>query len=82
MINIGSKSHHDGGSDALLQQAAQLTLGVDLSSESGHAEIVLGTNGGDALFLQATTHQTTGRGNEAEAQVNTSLNLVRQLAPV
>lgn len=82
MVNISGKGHHDGGSDALLQQAAQLTLGVDLSSESGHAEIVLGTDGGDALFLQATTHQTTGRGDETEAQINTGLDLVRQLSPV
>lgn len=82
MVNIGSKGHHDGWSNALLQQAAQLALGVDLSSEGGHAEIVLGTNGGDALFLQAATHHTTGRGDETEAQVNTGLNLVRQPSPV
>lgn len=82
MVNVGSKGHHDGRSDALLQKAAQLALGVDLGSESGHAEIVLGTNGSDTLLLQAAAHQTTGRGDEAEAQVNTSLNLVGQLAPV
>lgn len=82
MVNVGSKGHHDGRSDTLLQKAAQLALGVDLGSESGHAEIVLGTNGSDTLLLQAAAHQTTGRGDKAEAQVNTSLNLVGQLAPV
>lgn len=82
MVNVGSKGHHDGRSDTLLQKAAQLALGVDLGSESGHAEIVLGTNGSDTLLLQAAAHQTTGRGDKTEAQVNTSLNLVGQLAPV
>lgn len=82
MVNVGSKGHHDGRSDTLLQKAAQLALGVDLGSESGHAEIVLGTNSSDTLLLQAAAHQTAGRGDKTEAQINASLNLVGQLAPV
>src|SRR6478609_762113 len=82
VINISSKCHHNGRCNTLFQNAAKLALGVDLSSESRHAEIVLGTNSGDALLLKATTHEATGRGNETEAQINTGLNLVRESSPV
>lgn len=81
VVNIGGKGHHDRRSDALLQHAAQLALGVDLSAERRHAEVVLGANGSDTLLLQATAHDTAGGGNEAEAQIDTSLDLVRKSLP-
>lgn len=82
VVKVGSKGHHDGGGDALLQQAAQLALGVNLGTESGHAEVVLGANGGDTLLLETTAHHATSGGHEAEAHVDTGLNLVRDLPPV
>lgn len=82
VVNVGGKRHHDRGGDTLLQQAAQLALGVDLGAEGRHAEVIFGTNGGDALLLQTTTHQAAGRGNEAKAQVNTGLDLVGESSPV
>lgn len=81
MVNVGSKSHHHRGRDTLLEDTAQLALGVDLGSESGHAEIVLGADGRDTLLLDTTTHKTAGRGDEAEAQVDTSLDFVRDSLP-
>lgn len=82
MVNVGGKGHHNRRSNTLLKNAAKLALGVDLSSESRHAEVVLGTNGSDTLLLQTTTHHAAGRGDEAEAQINTSLDLIGEPSPV
>ena len=82
MVDISGKGHHYRRSHSLLESAAKLALGVDLSSESRHAEIVLGTNGGDTLLLETTTHKTTRRRNKTEAQINTSLDFVGKSSPV
>jgi len=80
MIHISGEGHHDRGSNALLKHAAELALGVDLSTEGRHAEIVLGTEGGDALLGRATHHG--GSRINGNGHVNTGLNLLTQTLPV
>ncbi|MCV5191475.1 hypothetical protein OFC03_29400, partial [Escherichia coli] len=62
VVNISSEGQSDGGgTKTLLEQAAELALGVDLSPEGGHSEVVLGTKGGDAFIGKATHHDMRGR---------------------
>ncbi len=80
MVDVSGKGHHHRSGHTLLEQAAQLALGIDLSAESGHPEVVLGAEGCDALLRQATHHGAAG-GN-GKGHVNTRLDLVRQALPV
>jgi hypothetical protein len=80
VIHISGEGHHDRSSNALLEHATELALGIDLSTEGGHAEVVLGTEGGDALLGRATHHG--GARINGKGHVNTSLNLLTQTLPV
>lgn len=82
MVNVSGEGHHDRGGNALFEQTAELALGIDLSAESGHAEIVLGADGGNALLLKTASHQATSGGHQTKTHVNTGLNLLRQPPPV
>lgn len=80
VVNISSEGQGDRGSTkTLLEQAAKLARGVDLSPEGGHSEVVLGTKGGDA-FLGKTTHHAL-RGSDRQGHINTSLDSIRKLLP-
>lgn len=82
MVNVGGKGHHHRRGHPLLQHAAQLALGIDLGTEGGHAKIVLGANCRHTLLLEAGPHEAgSGGGNEAETEVDTGLDLVRELPP-
>lgn len=82
MVNISSDSHHNRSSNALLQQAAQLSLGVKLGAEGGHAEVVLGAKRRHALLLEGTAHHGARAAGQGQAHVDTSLHLLGQSPPV
>ena len=80
VVNISSEGQGDrGGTETLLKQTAELARGVDLSPEGGHPEVVLGTEGGDAL-LGKTTHHALRRSNR-KGHINTSLDSIGKLLP-
>lgn len=81
MVDISGKGHHDGGGDALLEQTAELALGVHLGTESRHAEIVLGTHRGDTLPGGTAHHGGAGVG-KGQGQVAAGLDLLGDAAPV
>lgn len=82
MVNLSRKGHHDGRRHALLDEKADLALGVELRAERRHAEIVLDTNGSGALLGDATAKRSALAGDEGKRHVNTSLHLLRDAAPV
>lgn len=83
MVNLSRKGHHDRRRHALLDEQTDLALGVELRAERRHAEIVLDANGGGALLGDASAKRSSAlAGDEGKRQINTSLHLFRDAAPV
>lgn len=80
VVQLTSEGHADRRRNDLLEQAANLTLRVDLCAEDGARKLVLGTESSDALLRRGAHHGVTT--SELQVDINTSLHLVRQTPPV
>lgn len=81
MVNVSREGHHERSHDALLEHTAKSALRVDLRPESRHSEVVLGSESSNALLLETATQHGVSRSN-TKRHIDTSLNLVREAAPV
>lgn len=82
LVNLSSKGQRDGHRYPLLEQAAELSVAVNLGTESRGAEVVFGTEGGGAVSARSTHQGSSRTGSELEVHIDTSLNPLRQLLPV
>ena len=82
LVNFTGKCKGNRHRYPLLQQAADLTSAVDLSTERRSAEVVLGSDGGCTVFARTTHHSCSRVGSELKVHVNTGFNTLGQLPPV
>lgn len=80
VVQLTSEGHADRRRNDLLEQAANLTLRVDLRAEDGARELILGTKGSDTLLRRSAEHGVTT--SKLQVDINTSLHLVGQTPPV
>lgn len=89
VVNLARKDDRDDGEHAALKETRHLTVGVNLATEDGLAELVLGTNGGGSVNggslgsgATGASHETGGSlgVGETNGGLDTSLDLVSHAA--